>query len=257
MYEMARIARFVVPGLPHLPYPARQPARACILRRRRRRTHPRPPGEPVPQARLRMLCLLPDAEPRASHPRAGPRGNARSGARRDPSPVKLCHQRAAQGDRAYFQSRLGSAVMDEDHLVAAARYVALNPVRARLVARAQDWRWSSVTAHLDGRDDALVAVAPLIERSAGRFADWIETPAAPDALSALRATETIGRPLGSRAFLDRLAVTAGRDPRPKRQGRSRRIGGLSKPSPEPLITCASDASFSLSVHRFGREASPR
>ena len=29
--------------------------------------------------------------------------------------------------------------MDEDHLIAAARYVALNPVRARLIARAEDW----------------------------------------------------------------------------------------------------------------------
>jgi putative transposase len=29
--------------------------------------------------------------------------------------------------------------MDEDHLLAAARYVPLNPVRARLVARPQDW----------------------------------------------------------------------------------------------------------------------
>jgi putative transposase len=114
--------------------------------------------------------------------------------------------------------------MDEDHLVAAARTVALNPVRARLVARAQDWRWSSVTAHLDGRDDALVTAAPLIERIGGRFADWIETPAAPAALSALRAAEPpdrgpgVGRPLGSRAFLDRLALALAATPRPKRRG---------------------------------------
>jgi putative transposase len=29
--------------------------------------------------------------------------------------------------------------MDEQHLVAALRYVALNPVRARLVVQAEDW----------------------------------------------------------------------------------------------------------------------
>jgi len=46
----------------------------------------------------------------------------------------------------------------------AARDVALNPVRARLVQRPQDWAWSSLRAHLDGRDDGLVAVAPLLER---------------------------------------------------------------------------------------------
>ncbi len=38
-----------------------------------------------------------------------------------------------------FQGRFGSVAMDEDHLMAAARYVALNPVRARLVERAWEW----------------------------------------------------------------------------------------------------------------------
>src|SRR5208282_2865913 len=73
-----------------------------------------------------------------------------------------------------FQSRFGSVVMDEDHLMAAPRYVALNPVRARLVERAQDWPWSSVRAHLEGRDDPLVEAAPLLSRSAGRFADLLD-----------------------------------------------------------------------------------
>ena len=42
-----------------------------------------------------------------------------------------------------FQGRFASVVMDEEHLMAAARYVALNPVRAGLVGRAEDWPWSS------------------------------------------------------------------------------------------------------------------
>jgi putative transposase len=52
--------------------------------------------------------------------------------------------------------------------------VALNPVRARLVARAQDWAWSSARAHLAGRDDTLVPVAPLLDR-VGRFCDLIDS----------------------------------------------------------------------------------
>lgn len=47
--------------------------------------------------------------------------------------------------------------------MAAARYVALNPARARLVSRTQDWRRSSVRAHLDQRDDGLVSVAPPLD----------------------------------------------------------------------------------------------
>jgi putative transposase len=54
-------------------------------------------------------------------------------------------------------------VLDEEQMLAA-RTVALKPVRARLVQRPQDWAWSSLRAHLDGRDDGLVTVAPLLDR---------------------------------------------------------------------------------------------
>ena len=75
-----------------------------------------------------------------------------------------------------FQGRFSSVALDDEHLVAAARYVAHNPVRARLVAHAQDWPWSSARAHLAGRDDALVRVAPLLDRI-GRFSELIAADA--------------------------------------------------------------------------------
>lgn len=63
-----------------------------------------------------------------------------------------------------FQGRFGSVAMDEAHLMAAFRYVALNPVKAKLVERPADWPWSSTAAHLAARDDVLVNVQPLLER---------------------------------------------------------------------------------------------
>jgi putative transposase len=63
-----------------------------------------------------------------------------------------------------FQIRFACVAMDEAHLMAAVRYVSLNPVRARLVTRAQVWPWSSVRAHLAGVDDELAVVAPVLER---------------------------------------------------------------------------------------------
>ncbi len=69
-----------------------------------------------------------------------------------------------------FQGRFASRAMDERHLMAAARYLALNPVRAGLVRSPADWRASSVPSHLSGKDDALVSVAPLLQR-APHFAD--------------------------------------------------------------------------------------
>ena len=120
-----------------------------------------------------------------------------------------------------FQSRFSSVAMDEEHLMAAARYVALNPVRARLVGRAEDWRWSSAAAHLAGCDDGLVEVAPLLARCGGRFAEFLDQAPDEAKIAALRAAETIGRPLGGPAFLDSLAAIVGRDPRPAKRGRKK------------------------------------
>ncbi len=63
-----------------------------------------------------------------------------------------------------WQGRFASFPMDEPYLLAAARYVELSPVRARLVRRAEDYAWSSAQAHLAGKDDSLVKVQPMLER---------------------------------------------------------------------------------------------
>jgi hypothetical protein len=75
----------------------------------------------------------------------------------------------------------------------AARYGALNRVRAQLVERTEDWRWSSVPAHLAGLDDDLASVAPLLDRCAGRFADpdQMGTEAPGEALGGSRAARAL------------------------------------------------------------------
>jgi putative transposase len=93
--------------------------------------------------------------------------------------------------------------------LAAARYVPMNPVRARLAARPGDWPWSSARAHLAGTDHGLVAVSPLLHRI-GDFAALLTQREDPAACSALRAAETTGRPLGNAAFIEGLERILGR-----------------------------------------------
>jgi putative transposase len=57
-----------------------------------------------------------------------------------------------------------SGDVDEPHLLAAPRYIALNPVVAGLVSRAENWPWSSTRAQLAGEDDERATVAPLQAR---------------------------------------------------------------------------------------------
>jgi putative transposase len=72
----------------------------------------------------------------------------------------------------FWQGSFGAVVMDERHLAAAVSYVALNPVRARLVEHPEDWPWSSVHAHLAVCEDGVTTIAPVLERFPG-FAKFI------------------------------------------------------------------------------------
>jgi putative transposase len=116
-----------------------------------------------------------------------------------------------------WQGRYGAVAMDEVHLVHAARYVALNPVRAGLCALAADWPWSSARAHLDGTDDDLAKVWPLLDR-VGDFTAFLGTAEDQQATRALRMAETTGRPLGNAAWLQQIEQLTGRTLAPKKRG---------------------------------------
>jgi len=108
--------------------------------------------------------------------------------------------------------------MDVVHLFHALRYVSLNPVRARLVERAADWPWSSVGAHLAGKDDRVVRVAPVLER-VGNFAAFLAEDFDQDeAWLALRRAESIGRPIGDATWIAALEARTGRTLAPGKRG---------------------------------------
>ena len=123
----------------------------------------------------------------------------------------------------WWQGRFGSVAMDEVHFINALRYVALNPVRARLVERAQDWQWSSTTALVEEKDDSVVTVGPALER-VGKFAAFLGERFDEDhAYGAMRKAERIGRPIGSAQWLEQLQEKTGKrliaekpGPKPKR-----------------------------------------
>jgi putative transposase len=128
------------------------------------------------------------------------------------------HVNLREGWRGYlWQGRFASFPMDEAHLLACARYVELNPLRAKLVDRARDWRWSSARAHLAGRDDGLVRVRPLLDL-APDWAKFLRAGLGDEDREAIRACERTGRPLGSGKFV------AGLERRLKRQLARRRPG---------------------------------
>ncbi len=53
-------------------------------------------------------------------------------------------------------------LVDEKYLLAATRDVELNPVKVGLASTPEEYRWSCAKAHMDGEDDVLVMVKPLL-----------------------------------------------------------------------------------------------
>lgn len=122
-----------------------------------------------------------------------------------------------------WQERFHSFVMDEQHLLATVRYTELNPVRAGLCSRPEEWPWSSVHAHLRAADDTLVEVAPMLRR----ISDWrsyLDSPEPPARLDIIRAHARTGRPAGDETFISQLENLTGRFLRKRRPGPRAGVG---------------------------------
>ena len=130
------------------------------------------------------------------------------------------HINFKKGWKGYlWQGRFASFPMDEDYLLAACRYVELNPVRAKLCERPEDYCWSSAKAHLVGKDDVLVKVKPMLDR----VSDWSELLASGDQalFDEVRMHERTGRPLGNHDFIEKMSSLVGRELGRKKPGPKR------------------------------------
>ena len=120
-----------------------------------------------------------------------------------------------------FQGRFASCPLDQSHLGAAARYVLLNPVRAKLVERASDYRWSSAAFHA-----GTASSDPLVERNdlLGLLPDeraWqqlMQIETATKGHDYLRQVTRTGRPCGDAIFVARAEQLSGRELKPKKRG---------------------------------------
>ncbi len=119
-----------------------------------------------------------------------------------------------------WQGRFASFVMDEPYLLAAARYIELNPVRAGMVVAPNDYRWSSARAHLKRKDDGLVKVSPLL-KIAGSWRRLLTSAVKEEEMEMLRRHERTGRVLGDDDFQKRLEKKLGRVLRRQKPGPKR------------------------------------
>ncbi len=112
--------------------------------------------------------------------------------------------RESQGRGAVYQGRFKAiAVQHDGHFVRLCRYVERNPVRARLVARAEDWLWSSASRAVSSADRPALTPWP-VDRP-DNWCDLLNAPEAAQALDEIRAAVRAGRHYGSPSWRLRTA----------------------------------------------------
>lgn len=122
-----------------------------------------------------------------------------------------------------WQNRFFSTIVEEEpYLWAVVRYIERNPVRAKLLKKAEDYPWSSARAHVLGiKDNVLSGESWLDEREIKSYREFLRQEDAEMNASIRLATST-GRPLGNDMFIKKLQKILGRDIFPKKAGRPKR-----------------------------------
>lgn len=126
-----------------------------------------------------------------------------------------------------WQGRYFSAALDEQYFWSAMRYVELNPVRAGMVARAEDFPWSSARAHCECAWDPLLSTSPDWARQiagVGNWSAWLAAGEAAAEVKLIRKRTARGLPCGSDQFVEAMEKVAGRTLICRRAGRPPRNG---------------------------------
>ena len=152
--------------------------------------------------------------------------------------LTITHVRRWQEHRGYaglghvYQGRYKSFPVESDeHFWVVARYVERNALRANLVLRAEEWRWSSLwqRCHPTGEERSLLAAWPI-----DMPANWLERVNQTDdaqELEALRRSVQRGRPFGQPEWQKEIAKRLGLESAYRPTGRPRKWAEIKMPRP--------------------------
>ncbi|HXE52257.1 MAG TPA: transposase [Tepidisphaeraceae bacterium] len=121
-----------------------------------------------------------------------------------------------------YQGRFKSfPVQDDHHFLTLCRYVEANPFRAGIVKRAEQWPWSSLWAREHARSHVMPDAWPV-----RRPRDWkqvVNEPMQKPEIEQVQASLNRGRPLGSDAWVRRVADELGLGFTLRDRGRPRKM----------------------------------
>jgi len=134
--------------------------------------------------------------------------------------VRRYHQHYRSSGHVWQGRFKAFPIEQDDHLLTVLRYIERNPLRARLVEGAEDWRWSSLqhwqaTSKVSGIDPGPV---PRPEN----WPQWVNQPLTTSELEDVRHGVSRGTPFGSIVWVSRMAAELGLTANLRPRGRPRK-----------------------------------
>jgi len=118
--------------------------------------------------------------------------------------------RKCDGTGHLYQGRFKSFPVQEDgHFITVCRYVERNPLRASLVARAEDWQWSSLWRRVRGDAQAKALLSDWPLPMPPNWVGLVNEPLTQKELDAVRNCAVRGTPYGGREWTVRTAAKHG------------------------------------------------
>jgi putative transposase len=131
------------------------------------------------------------------------------------------YHRHYQSDGHVWQGRFKAfPIQQDEHLLSVLRYVERNPLRARLVRRAENWMWSSLRQRLSAAASELIHPGP-VSLPRGWIA-LVNRPQTEAEVAALRHSIARGTPYGSDRWTKRTARRLGLESALRPRGRPKR-----------------------------------
>ena len=103
-----------------------------------------------------------------------------------------------------WQGRFYSTILDDVHVYAAVKYVENNPVRVKVVKKAEEYPWSSAKEHMGGPSSCVITKRFYLLEEIGNWKKYLRDGEDEALIQDIRKGTMTGRPCGSESFIQKL-----------------------------------------------------
>src|SRR3990172_1259898 len=122
-----------------------------------------------------------------------------------------------------WESRYHSCIVDkEKYLWAVARYIEQNPVRAKIVNKAEEYPYSSAKAHIENVKYEILGEALFEGRQREDYRELMKASIKEEEINNIRNHTRNGRPMGSESFIEKMERKLDRIFKSKPRGRPKK-----------------------------------